>query len=92
MFSLRTRTTNELRLWQDSFSGDVAAREIRPASITLLTRSRSRSGKSYSDDLKLYWDSDENYALKAAVFATAFKAAGYRVDSLSSSSEYEDDD
>ena len=89
MFSLRNKTTNEKRLWQDSYSGNVSPKEISPANIKLVTR--SRTGKSYWDTIELYYDSDENYALKAAVFAAAFESAGFEVESLSSYTEYEDD-
>ena len=88
MFSLKNKTTNESRLWQDSYSGNVAPKEICPSDITLVTR--SRTGKSYPNKLELYYDSDENYSLKAAVFATAFESSGFRIKNLSTCNEYED--
>ncbi len=88
MFSLRNRTMNEKRLWQDSYSGYVSPKEISPVQMKLMTR--SVTGHRYADDIELYFDSNENYALKGAVFAAALKSAGLHIISMSSNDEYED--
>ncbi len=88
VFSLKNRTTNDKRIWQDSYRGNISPKEISPSNITLETR--SRTGESYPDHIKLYYDSDENYALKAAVFATAFETAGFGIRELSSYNEYDE--
>jgi hypothetical protein len=87
MFMLKTRTTNESRLWQDSYEGDVATKEIAPSQFKLTTR--SQTGGSCWDEIEIYYDSDENYHLKAAVFATALESAGFDVEEMSTWNEYE---
>lgn len=89
IFRLANRATNDRRLWQDSYDGDVATNEICPADTKLTTR--SATGGSTWDDIELYYDSDENYALKAAVFAYALKCAGFDVEAMSSWDDYEPD-
>ncbi len=86
LFSLKNRTLNANRIWQDTYSEALSGYELSPSSISLETR--SRTGKSYWDKIVLGYDSDDNYILKAAVFAKAFESAGFEVEQISTSSEY----
>jgi hypothetical protein len=86
---LQKTSKNTQRLWQEFYGDSVSPKEISPDQITLITR--SRTGKRYMDEIELYYDSSDSYALKAAVFATAFESAGFYIDSISTVDEYEED-
>jgi len=86
----KINTVNEDRIWQDSDSGDMSIYEVCPEELTL--KLKTKVDKHTVDHIDLYYDSGANYELKAAVFATAFEAAGFRIDRVASSDEYEDDE
>lgn len=90
IYKLQFRACNEKRLWQDSSSGNPDMRELSPADIRLHTTSEPAGGSTW-ERLELYYDSDENFLLKAVVFAAAFKSIGFDIDEISSYDDYEDE-
>jgi hypothetical protein len=87
MFSLKNKTLNDRRIWQDTYSEAISGYEVCPSDIALKTRSEIT--KSSYDKIVLDYDSDENYILKAAVFAAAFESIDFYVESISTNNEYE---
>jgi len=83
------RSTNKKRIWQDTYNKDALPREICPQTITLTTKLKR---KEYDwNFLEFYYFSNESYKLKAAVFCSAFEAAGFYVVKVSSNDDYEVD-
>lgn len=87
MFSLKNRTLNDQRIWQDTYSEAVSGYELSPSDIMLKTRSAIT--RSSVDKIVLDYECDDCYILKAAVFATAFESVEFVVDGVSTNNEYE---
>ena len=90
VYLLQIKTLNQKRLWQDSSEGNPDMYEVCPSQIKLTTNGSPAGGSSW-DRLELFFNSDENYVLKAAVFAHAFKSMGFDIDEMSSFDDYEDE-
>lgn len=87
---IAAKTTNKNRIWQDTWNEDVHPKEITPQNISFKTQRKIRKGYDWNF-IEFYYDSNESYKLKAAVFCSAIEAAGFYVVEVSSNDEYEVD-
>jgi len=69
VFSLRNRTLNDQRIWQDTYSKTISGYELSPSDITLKTR--SVTGETYWDDIELNYDSDDCYILNSCCICSS---------------------